>query len=131
MPESRHEPTLGEMLADLSRDVRTLIQQELQLARLELTQKAVTMRRSLILMVAGGLLAYGGFLAAIAALVFGIVALGMSYWLAALIAGVVVGMLGYLLIYAGSASLRHASLTPQHTVDTMKEDAQWLKSQVR
>lgn len=131
MSESRHEPTLGEMLAKLSRDVTTLIQQELQLARLELSQKTMTMRRSLILMVAGGLLAYGGFLAVIAALVFGIVALGMSYWLAALIAGVVLGMLGYLLIYAGSASLQHASLTPRHTVDTMKEDAQWLKNQVR
>lgn len=131
MSERHYEPTLGEMLAELSRDIKRLIQQELQLAKLELSQKALTMRRSAVLIAIGGLLAYGGFLAIIAAIVFGIVALGLSYWMSALIAGIGLAVIGYLLIHTGSATLRHATLTPEHTVETLKEDAQWLKSQAR
>jgi hypothetical protein len=66
-----------------------------------------------------------------AAIVFGIVALGLSYWMSALIAGIGLAVIGYLLIHTGSATLRHATLTPEHTVETLKEDAQWLKSQAR
>jgi membrane protein len=131
MSDNRHEPTLGEMLAELSNDFKRLIQQELQLARLELSRKATSMRRSAILMVAGGMLAYGGFLAVIAAIVFGIVALGVSYWLASLLTGAGLIVIGYLLIHSSSATMRGGSLAPEHTVETVKEDAQWLKSHTR
>jgi hypothetical protein len=123
--------TLGEMFAELSRDFKTLVQQELQLAKVELSQKAVMMRKGLVLMVGGGLLAYGGFLAIIAGIVLGLVAAGLPYWLAALAAGAVLGGLGYLLVHSGVASLRPAELTPHHTINTLKEDAQWLRTQAK
>jgi drug/metabolite transporter (DMT)-like permease len=81
--------------------------------------------------VGGGLLAYGGFLAIIAGIVLGLVAAGLPYWLAALVAGVVLGGLGYLLVHSGVASLRPDELRPHHTIDTLKEDAQWLRTQAK
>ena len=131
MPAHHDDRTLGEMFAELSRDFKTLVQQELQLARVELSQKAITMRKGLVLMVGGGLLAYGGFLAIIAGIVLGLVAAGLPYWLAALVAGVVLGGLGYLLVHSGVASLRPDQLTPHHTINTLKEDAQWLRTQAK
>lgn len=131
MPARHDDRTLGEMFAELSRDFKTLVQQELQLAKVELSQKAVTMRKGLVLMVGGGLLAYGGFLAIIAGIVLGLVAAGLPYWLAALAAGVVLGGLGYMLVRSGAASLRPDQLTPHHTINTLKEDAQWLRTQAK
>jgi membrane protein len=131
MSERYDDRSFGEMFADLSRDFKTLVQQELQLARIELSQKAGKMRKGLVLTVGGGLLAYGGFLAVIAAIVLGLVASGLPPWLAALVAGVVLGGLGYLLVYSGVASLRPQELTPHHTIDTLKEGAQWLRTQAK
>ena len=131
MSERNDDRSFGEMFADLSRDFKTLVHQELQLARIEMSQKAVKMRKGLVLAVGGGLLAYGGFLAVIAGIVLGLVASGLPPWLAALVAGVVLGGLGYLLVYSGVASLRPQALTPHHTIDTLKEDAQWLRTQAK
>ena len=89
------------------------------------------MRRSAILIAIGGLLAYGGFLAVLAAIVLGLIAIGLSYWLAALVSGIALAVVGYILIYSGSAGLRARTLTPRHTVETLKEDAQWLKGQAQ
>ena len=128
----RHDDrTLGEMFTELSRDFRTLVQQELQLARLELTEKAAKMRRGLVFMIGGGLLAYGGFLAVIAGIVLGLIAAGLPPWLGAFLAGVVLAGLGYVFIQSGLTSLRPKELTPHQTIDTIKEDAQWLRTQTK
>jgi hypothetical protein len=69
MATTNDERTLGEMFAELSRETRTLVQQELQLAKTELTEKASKMGKGVGLLVGGGLIAYGGLLAIIAAMV--------------------------------------------------------------
>jgi Putative Actinobacterial Holin-X, holin superfamily III len=57
MATTRDERTLGEMFAELSCETRTLVQQELQLAKTELTEKASKMRTGVGLLVGGGLIA--------------------------------------------------------------------------
>jgi hypothetical protein len=121
--------SLGDMFADLSRETRTLIAQEVQLARIELTDAMSRVRRGAMLVAAGGFLAYAGLLATIAAVVLALIESGLSPWAGALIGGAVVAATGLLLIRSGLAALRD-HLTPRHTIDTLKEDARWLKSQV-
>jgi uncharacterized membrane protein YqjE len=71
---TRHDDrTLGEMLSELSAEFKSLVQQELQLARIELSQKAARMRKGLVFIIGGALFAYGGFLALIAAIVLGMI----------------------------------------------------------
>ena len=123
--------SLGQMFADLSQEARTLIHQELQLAKTELTEKASTMARGAAFVVGGGLLAYGGLLAIVAAIVLGLIALGLPAWAGALLGGVVVAGTGYVLIRSGLAALRPEHLVPRETIETLKEDAQWLRSQTR
>ena len=131
MATTKDESTLGEMFAELSRETRTLVQQELQLAKTELTEKASQMGKGAGLIVGGGLIAYGGLLAMIAAMVLIMIALGVPPWAAALVGGVIAAGIGYLLIRSGLAALKPQELTPQKTIDTLKEDAQWLKAQVK
>lgn len=128
MAARQDDRTLGEMFAELSRDFTRLIQQEIQLARLELSEKAARMRKGLVFIIGGGMLAYGGFLAIIAGLVLGLVATGLPAWLAAFIAGLVLAGLGYILVHSGVATLRPQDLTPTQTIDSLKEDVQWLRT---
>ena len=131
MASTKDERSLGEMFAELSRETRTLVQQELQLAKTELTEKASKMGKGVGLLVGGGLIAYGGLLSIIAAMVLILIVIGLPPWAAALVGGVLVAGIGYLLIRSGLAALKPQELTPQKTIDTLKEDAQWLKAQVK
>src|SRR5262245_49410235 len=123
--------SLGELFADLTRDTRALLQQQIQLAKVELAQNASRMRGSVMLIAAGGLIAYGGLLAIVAAVVLGLIAIGLAAWAAALLGGVVLAGVGYALLRAGLAALHPRDLAPQQTIETLKENAQWLKTQTR
>jgi predicted phage tail protein len=123
--------SLGDMFADLTRETRTLIQQEMHLAKTELSQNASRLVPSLTMIVVGGLIAYGGLLAIVAAVVLGLIAIGLAAWAAALLGGLVVAGIGYALIRAGLASFRPQDLAPRQTMETLKEDARWLKTQTR
>jgi hypothetical protein len=123
--------TLGAMFADLTRETRALVQQELQLAKTELAQNASRMTGTVTMIVAGGLIVYGGLLAIVAAVVLGLIAIGLAAWAAALLGGVVIAGIGYALVRAGMSSFKPRDLTPRQTIETLKEDARWLKTQTR
>ena len=123
--------TLGEMFAELSREIRTLVHQEIQLARTELTEKASQLGKGVGFVIGGGLVAYGGLLAIIAAVVLALNAMVLPAWAAALVGGILVAGAGYLLVRSGLAALRPDQLTPHKTIDTLKEDAQWLRTETK
>ena len=125
------ERTLGEMFAELSRETRTLVQQELELVKTEITEKASAMGKGAAFIVAGGLIAYAGLLAIVAAIVLVLIAIGLPAWVAAFVGGLLVAGIGYLLIRSGLAALKPQELAPRKTIETLKEDAQWLKAQTK
>jgi hypothetical protein len=131
MTTNNDERTLGEMFAELSRGTRTLVQQEMQLLKTELTEKVSHLAKGAGFIVGGGLIAYGGLLAIIAALILGLIALGLPPWLGALLVGVLIAGGGYLMIHTGLTALRPQELTPRQTIETLKEDAQWLRTQAK
>jgi xanthine/uracil permease len=123
------ERSLGELFSQLSRDVSTLFQQEVRLAKVEMSQKASEAGRQVAFMAAGGFIAYAGFLALLAALILGLAEV-MPAWLAALIVGLIVAGIGYFLLQKGMNDLKNMNPAPEKTVQTIKEDGQWLKQQV-
>ena len=75
-------------------------------------------------------MAYTGVLALVAA---EIILLGqvIPYWLSALIFGLVIAAVGLFLVVKGANTLRQENPAPRETVETLKEDSQWLKNQTR
>src|SRR5215207_7817174 len=127
MQTRRDERSLGELFGDLARDLGVLVRQEVQLASTEITHKASSAARDLALVAAGALVAYAGLLAVLAAVILALVSAGVDDWLAALLVGVVVAVIGAVVIQRGLAALKHADLAPRETLQTLKEDTQWVK----
>jgi hypothetical protein len=130
MTYTRDERPLGDLFSDLVQDTGTLVRQEVQLAKAELTQSAAQAGRAVGFMVAGGAVAYAGLLAIIAAVILWLWHNGLADWAAALVVGVVVVLLGVVLLMRGRAMLQAESLAPQRTVESLKADTAMVKEQV-
>jgi hypothetical protein len=126
---TKEERSLGDLFSELASETSTLVRQEVALAQTELTQKATKVGKNVGFLVVGGAVGYAALLAIIAAVIIGL-ANFIPAWASALIVGAVVGIVAYLLISSALAALKKTDLTPRETVETLKEDAQWLKNQV-
>ena len=129
--QSKEERSLGELFAELARESSDLVRHEVALAKTELAQKATRVGKDVGFLAVGGLVAYAGFLAIIAAVIILLAALGLPWWLSALLVGLVVAGVGYFLVQKGLQALKREDLAPRQTIESVKEDAQWAKEQVR
>jgi len=130
MQQRNEEKSLGELFASLARDTSTLVRQEVQLAKTEMTQKATKAGRDIGYIAAGAGVAYVGLIVLAFAVVY-ILNLFLPLWAAALIVGLVIAGIGYMLVQRGLTELRRVDLTPQQTIETLKEDTEWVKDQVK
>jgi len=130
MAQQRDERSLGDLFSDLSRESTTLVRQEVQLAKAELTQSATEAARGIGMLVAGGAVAYAGLLFVLLAIVYGLIEAGWDAWLSALVVGLVVVAIGAILVLRARESLKPANLAPRRTVETLKEDQEWAKEQI-
>ena len=121
---------LGDLFGDLATDMSNLVRQEVTLAKVEITQKAKYVGRNVGYLVVGGAVAYVAMLAIVAAIIM-LLAKVMPGWGAALLVGVVIGIVGWLLIGKAMTALQNTDLTPRETVETLKEDATWMKEQIK
>lgn len=135
----KDERSLGELFSELASETSSLVKQEVSLATTEMTLKATKVGKNVGFLAAGGAVAYTALLVILAAVVIGLTQLLSnlmgwqlitSAWVAATIVGLVVGIIAYVLVTKALAKLKTIELTPHQTVETIKEDAQWLKDQV-
>jgi hypothetical protein len=129
MPEKQDDRSLGELLAELSRETGLLVRKEVELATTEMTAKAKKAAADAGIMAAGGALAHAGLLVLLAAFVIGLAQLGVAPWLSALIVALVTMGIGYMLVNKGLTNMRRTTVTPTQTVETLKENARWTTRQ--
>jgi uncharacterized membrane protein YqjE len=127
-PERAGEDTsIGDLIGSISDDLSRLFRQEVELAKVELKAEAAKAGK------AGGMLGAAGFAGYLAvvllsfALVFGLSNVMDAGW-AALIVAVLWLIVGAVLYSTGRKQLKTVDPTPRRTVETLKEDAQWLKN---
>jgi hypothetical protein len=124
------ERTIGELFGALSQDVALLVRQEGQLAKTEMQQKLTQVTGDLVSLASGGVVALVGGLALTAAIILLLIdPIGVKPWLAALIVGAVMGLIGWMMLQKGLKDLKRTDPTPRRTVDTIKDDIQWAKEQ--
>ena len=121
---------LGDLFGDLAGEMSNLVRQEVALARVEISQKAKYAGRNIGYLVVGGAVAYAALLAVLAAVIM-LLDKVMPAWGAALLVGVVVAAIGRLLIGKAMSALQEMEVTPRETVETLKEDAAWMKQQIK
>jgi hypothetical protein len=130
MPEQKEDRSLGELFAELAGDTSTLVRQEMALAKAELTQNATRVGRHVGSLAIGGAFGYAALLALTAAAIIGLGRI-IPLWAAALVVGVVLAVVAWLLVSGALRALRETEVAPRRTIETLKEDAQWVKDQVR
>lgn len=129
MADRKDERSLGELLAELSRETGQLVRKEVELATTEMTAKARRAGAAVAVAAAGGALVHAGLLVLLAAIVLGLAQAGMPPWLSASIVAVVTMIVGYVLVNRGLAQLRRTSVAPMQAIETLKETATWTTRQ--
>ncbi len=122
--------SLGRLFRDLADDISDLTRKEIELARTETMEKISHASQAVISMAAGGFIAYAGLLFLLAAAVMAL-ATWVPYWLSAVIVGGVAVIVGLIMVQGGRSALKNTNITPEKTVDTMKENAQWVKEKIQ
>ena len=129
--EDLREQPIGELLKQLSQETSTLVKQELDLAKAEMTQKGKQAGLGAGLISGGALLGLGAFGAFTAFLIL-LLGTFMENWIAALIVTVVYGAIAAFLALRGKNELQEATpAAPEQTVETLKEDVEWAKTRTR
>jgi uncharacterized membrane protein YqjE len=129
-PELR-DHSIGELVKDLATETSTLVRQEIELAKAEMTDRAQRAGEGAGMLAAAAAVA----LLMLGALTTAIIAaldLAMPTWLAALIVTVAYGAIAGVLAQTGRKKVREAAPpVPEETIESVKEDVQWAKTRTR
>jgi hypothetical protein len=135
--ERKDERSIGQLLKELTQESSTLLKQEVNLAKTEISEKASRVGANLGEVAVGGAVALLGAMAlllfainALASLLSKFISPGIALWLAPLIVGGVLATVGYSLIKKALANLKQESITPQRTTQSLQENKEWLKQKI-
>jgi hypothetical protein len=123
---AREGRSIGELLGDISGDLSQLFRNEVDLAKSEMKAEAIKAGRAAGSFGAAGLAGWMAVLMLSLALMF---ALGsaMPWGWAALIVAVLWAASAAVFYTNGRSKMRQVDPVPHRTVESLKEDAEWLK----
>jgi len=124
------ERSISAIMQDVMGDVSEIVRSEIKLAKTEVKTEAAEVARTLPFLGIGVLFAVGAFAMA---LTTGVLAFGLivPYWAAALIMFALTAIIAAVFTSFGTARLKSIRLKPVKTIQTLEENAQWLKTQTR
>jgi uncharacterized membrane protein YqjE len=130
-PAPPDDRSVADLLRHLSDQTATLVRQEMELAKAELTVKGK--RVGIGAGMFGGATIFGAYaLGALTACVILVLATAIDAWLAALIVAVVYAAVAGVLALTGKGKVQQATPpVPEQTVDSVKEDVQWTKERAK
>jgi xanthine/uracil permease len=131
MNQRQESRGIGDLLGDLGRQVSTLVRQEIDLARVEVTSSVGKVSRGAAIAGAGGALLFAGLLVLLMAAVLGLIDAGIDPWLSALIVALLVLTIGGAITAMGVKRIQETELAPKETVDTVRENIDYVKEQVK
>jgi hypothetical protein len=118
------------LFSDLLRETSTLVHEEAELAKAEISEKVSQVGSGAAAIGAGGAILFAGFIV----LLFSAVnALAMflppehAAWLAPLIIGLIVMIVGYIALAKGRKEFKAESLKPTRTMDSLRRDTELVK----
>jgi len=122
--------SIPEVISAVASDLANLVRKEGELVRAEVSEKISDAAKAGTQMSLGAALLLGGFLTLMAAAVLGLSHFMDPFW-AALVVGLVAGLVGYSLVKGAAKKVTPGSLAPDRAARQLKQDAQFVKEQVR
>jgi uncharacterized membrane protein YqjE len=122
------ERGIGELVKDLAGQTSMLVRQEIKLAQAEVTEKGKVAGRGAGMLAGAGVAALL-MLATLTAVLVVALDSALPLWLAALIVTLLWGVVAAVLAQSGRKALQAATPPAPQTVETLKEDIQWAKTQ--
>jgi hypothetical protein len=125
---ARDDRPVSELIKDLSDQTSTLIRQEMELARAELTEKGKRAGLGAGMFGGAGLLGFYAF-GALTACLIALLATALDHvWLAALIVAAVYAAVAGMLALTGKKQVEQAvPPVPEQATESVKEDVEWTK----
>ena len=126
-PQVTQTESLGGLIRGILMDLRTLIREEIALARVEIRDQATRARAAAMAFgIAAGALLFGGAFLLIA-LAIGIAdVLNWPAWAGFLVVAVLLAAIGFFTLSSGRKQLRTVHAVPEETVTTLKENSEWI-----
>jgi hypothetical protein len=118
---------MGAILHDVAEDITGIIRSEIKLAKIELSTQVASIREALPMLISGAIF---GLYALGLLLTTGVLAIGfvLPYWAAAAIVFGLTTIIAAILLWVGKGMLNRVH-GPERTIQTLKENAEWLKTQ--
>ena len=130
MEREKESLTLSELFGEFTQELRTIVVDEVDLAKVEISRRLSDSLEDGAYLGAGAFLMYAGFLVLVAAFLI-LLSYIFPLWLAALVAAVVTVGIGYIFFQKGISDLKHRDLALIETIQSLKEDREWLKHRIR
>lgn len=125
MALDKTDQSLPSLLSDLTRDTVDLVRQEIALARAEMSLKISHAQTAMTSVAIGAAILLAGLFIILQAVVKAVEMMlppQVAPWLAPLIVGIAVAVIGYMMLKGGAAELTAEKLLPHKTMDSLKQD---------
>lgn len=126
-PEVVPQESIRGLIRGILSDIRTLIREEIALARVEMREQVGRARAAAVSFgIAAGALVFGGIFLLVA-IAMGIAnLLNWPTWTGFLIVAVLLSIVGVVTLSSGRRQIRTVHAVPEETVTTLKENSEWI-----
>jgi hypothetical protein len=115
----KDDRSIGDLFGELTREITQLVKLELNLAKTEMSHKFSSVGKNVAFLAAGGMIAYAGFLALLAALILILGQAGLPLWASALLVGLLVTAVGGFLVKKGIDAFKKEDYVPHETLESL------------
>ena len=126
--------SLTTLVSDLTQQSSDLIRKEAELAKAEMSEKISEVQSALIALAIGGALLIVGLFYILNSVVYGIAEVlppDFSPWLAALIVGSTITIIGYFLLQRSKSKLQPRNFKPDQVMNSLQHDKNMLKEKMQ
>lgn len=120
---------LGSMVGSIIEDLQGIVRGEVQLAKTEMKEEATQMGKGAGMAGAGVFFGLVGFIFLMLSLTY-LLNKWVEMWIAAGIVGLVLAIIAAILVMTGKNQISEANLTPDKTIESVKEDKEWASRQM-
>jgi uncharacterized membrane protein YqjE len=122
--------SFADVLKDIIANVQELIRSEIRLAKAEFREEASKAVSAGTMLLLGGVLAMFALGFLLLTVMFALENV-VANWAAALIVGVAVGIAGGVMVLTGKERISQLSPKPDKTIESVKENVEWMKNQTK